>query len=430
MEPVYIDVHIHTSNNPDNLNQNYTIDILFDKIRKQAQGQKALISLTDHNTINKKAYLDAIQKCGDDIHLLLGTELHIHYIKDTEAYHCHIFFKDDITEQTIDGINNILDILYPQKQVEKKDENIPTLDEIINEFDKYDFILLPHGGQSHATFDKAIPHGRKFDTMMERSIYYNQFDGFTARSNRGREATDHYFQRLGISGFVNLITCSDNYEPSKYPAAKVDDAEPLIPTWIFSEPTFEGFRLSLSEKSRLVYSQDKPKSWSENIEWVKYNNESLDIDIKFSSGLNVVIGGSSSGKTLLVDSVWRKLAHKSFDESRYKAFGVENLNIYNPSGIQPHYLHQNYIMKVVGDDEDNNIEDIDIIRSLFPDNKEVTNRVNSSLATLKNDITQLIQTVEEIKSIEDKLNKTSQIGHLLVFNEVKQNIDILFLYLS
>ena len=68
---------------------------------------------------------------------------------------------------------------------------------------------------------------------------------------------------------------------------------------------------------------------------------------------------------------------------------VENLNIVNPSGIHPHYLGQNYIMKVVGDDDGHNIEDIDIIRSLFPDNKEVINRVNAGLAKLKSDITQL-----------------------------------------
>ena len=90
MEPVYVDVHIHTSENPDSLNQNYDIDTLFEKVRAQAQGQHGLISLTDHNTINKKAYLDAIAKCGTDIHLLLGVELHIHYSVDTEAYHCHI----------------------------------------------------------------------------------------------------------------------------------------------------------------------------------------------------------------------------------------------------------------------------------------------------------------------------------------------------
>lgn len=155
---------------------------------------------------------------------------------------------------------------------------------------------------------------------------------------------------------------------------------------------------------------------------MKYINEKLDIDVAFSSGLNVVIGGSSSGKTLLVDSLWRKLANESFDNSAYKDFRVENLNVINPSGIRPHYLSQNYIMQVVGNDEQHKIEDIDIIRSLFPDNKDVVKRINLSLARLKEDITQLIQTVKDIQTIENKLKTTPQIGHLLVMKAVKQNI--------
>lgn len=422
MKPVYIDVHIHTSLNPDSLNTNYDVDMLFAKIRAQAQGEHALVSLTDHNTINKDAYLKAQKKCNDDIHLILGVELHVHYIVETEAYHCHMFFKNQITEHLIDNINTILDKLYPRKTVEKRDSAIPTLDKIINEFDNYDFVLLPHGGQSHATFNRSIPAEKKFDTMMERSIYYNQFDGFTARSEKGREETDRYFQRLGISDFVNLVTCSDNYDPNRYPEAKAAEAEPLIPTWMFSRPTFEGFRLSLSERSRLVYSQEKPTLWSENIERVSYRNEKLDIDVNFSSGLNVIIGGSSSGKTLLADSIWRKLAKESFETSDYKDFGVENINIVNPSEMRPHYLSQNYIMRVVGQGTEHGIEDIEIIRSLFPDNKEILARVNSSLAKLKEDITELIRTVKELEMIENKLHTTSQIGRLLVLNPVKQNI--------
>ena len=128
---------------------------------------------------------------------------------------------------------------------------------------------------------------------------------------------------------------------------------------MFSQPTFEGFRLSLSEKSRLIYSQIKPESWSEKIESVKYKNEFLDIDVQFSSGLNVVIGGSSSGKTLLVDSIWRKLSKKSFEDSNYKDFDVENINVVNPSEMTPHYLGQNYIMKVIGNDSEQGIALID-----------------------------------------------------------------------
>ena len=422
MEPVYIDIHIHTSSNPDNLNENYDVETLFSKVRSKAQGQNILLSFTDHNVINKKAYLAALDACSTDIHLILGVELHIHYVLETEAYHCHMFFKNEIAEQAIDDINDILKKLYPRKTVEKKDASIPTLDKIINEFDNYDFVLLPHGGQSHATFNKAIPSTKKFDTMMERSVYYNQFDGFTARSESKREETDKYFQRLGISDFVNLVTCSDNYDPDRYPDAKAKDAEPFIPTWMFSQPTFEGFRLSLSEKSRLIYSQTKPESWSEKIESVKYKNKLLDIDVQFSSGLNVIIGGSSSGKTLLVDSIWRKLSKKSFEDSNYKDFDVENINVVNPSEMTPHYLGQNYIMKVIGNDSEQGIEEIEIIKSLFPDNREISAQVGNSLATLKKDLTELIRTVEEIESIECKMRVTPQIGRLLVLKPIRQNI--------
>ena len=56
MEAIYVDLHIHTSENADNLNKNYNIDELIKKIKQKAQGRKALISLTDHNTINKDVY--------------------------------------------------------------------------------------------------------------------------------------------------------------------------------------------------------------------------------------------------------------------------------------------------------------------------------------------------------------------------------------
>ena len=161
MKPIYTDIHIHTSENPDSLNLGYDIHTLFANVRQKAEGAHVLISFTDHNTINKKVYLDALSMCGNDIHLLLGVELHIHYIQETEAYHCHMFFKNNITAEEIDKINTILNTLYPKKSIPKTDPDIPTLNKLISEFDAYDFALLPHGGQSHATFNKAIPNKRE-----------------------------------------------------------------------------------------------------------------------------------------------------------------------------------------------------------------------------------------------------------------------------
>lgn len=120
-------------------------DKLLEKINEVSGGSEFLISLTDHNTINKYAYLKLLSKTNN---VLLGAELHIKNYKTEPPYHCHIIFNvEKIEEKIIDSINKILDELYSDKVVTKEMVNVPTLEVITRSFDAYDFILLPHGGQ-------------------------------------------------------------------------------------------------------------------------------------------------------------------------------------------------------------------------------------------------------------------------------------------
>ena len=422
IKPVYVDIHIHTSDNPDSLNAHYDVKSLLSGVEKMAQGNEALISLTDHNTINKSAYKELLLQASSKVHVLLGAELHIKNYDKAPAYHCHIIFDTPPNDDAIDKINDILDNLYPTKQVELDSEKIPHIERIINMFDGYEFVMLPHGGQSHSTFDKSIPRGTKFDSMLMRSIYYNQFDGFTARSDKGLDETIEYFKRLGISEFVNLVTCSDNYDPRRYPEAKDTNASPLLPTWMYAEPTFDGFRLSLSEKSRFDYKNEKPTLWSEYIRRVKLNNETIDIDVTFTPGLNVIIGGSSSGKTLLVDSIAHKLNKESFNESPYEKFRVSNIEVENPSSTRPHYLYQNYIMKVISNDSEKGIESIDMVSNAFPEDSELNEKMNEGIASLQSDVSSLMQCVEDIAKVEHDLRTIPSIPRLIINGEIRVNV--------
>ena len=217
MKATYVDIHIHTSEDPNKLPSDYNVSELLCNVRNLSGDNPVLLSLTDHNTINKSAYLKLM---SEDISVVLGVELHIKKYSDAPPYHCHIIFNEEITEKTIDNINAKLDDLYPDKVVTDEDENTPNIEMIINAFDSYEFLLLPHGGQSHRTFDKATSKKTRFDTSMEQSIYHNHFDGFTSRSSTGIESTKEYFKRIGINEFVNLITCTDNYNPKIYPKTK------------------------------------------------------------------------------------------------------------------------------------------------------------------------------------------------------------------
>jgi predicted ATP-dependent endonuclease of OLD family len=415
-EPVYVDLHIHTSEDENNLNDNYDVNTLVDRIKKQSQNSNFLISLTDHNTINTDAYL----KLRDQIeHIIIGVELHIRNSDSKPPYHCHFYFNIPITREELDRLNQILNNLYPNKKVSPPYDEIKKIDEIIQAFDDYDFLILPHGGQSHSAFHKSID-GR-LDTKLTKGIYYNYFDGFTARNKSGLEKTVEYFKKLGIDDYINLITCTDNYNPYNYPNPKsAGEASPFLPTWMFAEPTFDGLRISLSESSRLVYSDTKPSKWAEYIRTVKIDNNYINIDVNLSSGLNVIIGDSSSGKTLFVDSIYNKLMN-DFEKSSYKGLEIEDINIVNPANNIPHYIDQNYITKLISY-KNNQIEDIDIIKKAFPDDSETKQRLDNELNVLKVDIDNLIKYVENIEKAEKEIRTIPALGSLIKKSNVKTNI--------
>ena len=421
MEPVFIDLHIHTSDNPENLNNSYDLDLLKAKIEEVANESAYLISLTDHNTINKPVYLKAAQKFD---HLLLGVELHIRNYESANPYHCHILFNvEKIDGSTIDDINLKLDELYPKKVVASDDDSIPKFEALVNCFDEYEFVLLPHGGQNHSTFDKSIPNGVQFDKTLERSIYYNHFDGFTARSNKSLEKTHEYFNRLGIKEFVNLVTVTDNYVPKDYPDCKAGrDASEFIPTWMLASPTFNGLRLSLSESSRLKYGK-KPDSWAECIKHVSLKNDNIDIDADLTPGLNVVIGGSSSGKSLFVDSVYWKIVGE-VDKSTYikTPYGIQDIKVTNPAGQHPHYLDQNYISKICDPtNKEYNIDDISILVSVFPSDRDERQEISNGLSELGSQLTRLVQSVKEIETLQNNLKRIPRLSHLIVTDVIQGN---------
>lgn len=419
MNPVYIDLHIHTSKDPQSLDLDYDVEKLKKKVDDYSGNSVCLISLTDHNTINTQAYLKA-DKIFDN--LLVGAELHVRHHDEAKPYHSHIYFKtENITASKLDILNKILDHLY-RKKVVSTDDEIPTLEDIINAFDNEDFLLLPHAGQSHSTFNTATSKDKKFDSTLERNIYYNHFDGFTARSDKKLEDINAYFERLGIHEFTNLITASDNYDVNSYPNAKDKKAPPFVPTWMLALPTYDGLRLSLSEATRFVYG-NKPDIWNEHIKSVKLNNENIDISIDLTPGLNVIVGGSSSGKTLLVDSIYRAI-EKDFSESPYRTtnYDVENLVVVNPSNLRPHYINQNYIISVCDQkDKHISISDIELLKRIFPDDTDQNNKIDKVLGDLGKHLGGLVSAVEGIESIQKKLETILPLSRLIIVKKIDAN---------
>lgn len=75
-EPVYTDLHIHTSEKPDEIKNgvDYDINELIKNINNLSGEHKKLISFTDHNVVNKDVYLNQFP---EKYYLILGVELHV-----------------------------------------------------------------------------------------------------------------------------------------------------------------------------------------------------------------------------------------------------------------------------------------------------------------------------------------------------------------
>ena len=282
-------------------------------------------------------------------------------------------------------------------------------------------MLLPHGSQKHGAFNYSIREGEQLDTAINRSIYYNQFDGFTARSNNGLDKTQKYFEKLGIADFVNLLTCSDNYIPISYPNTKAKDADEFIPTWMFAEPTFDGLRLSLSESTRLVAQREKPARRSEHIGHIYLKNDTIDIDVHLTEGLNVVIGGSSSGKTLFVDSIYRAIK-QNFDKCNYTAFRVNEISVDNPSNMHPYYVSQNFIAENINTNNERSIDKIEILHNIFPTDEEINQQITNALNNLNTIISEMIQCVSTIEDTSLALSAIPHLGRLVIKGKSKQNL--------
>ena len=416
LKPIFLDLHIHTSENADRINTNYDVKKLVEKILDYNGNSESLISLTDHNTINKKAY-EQLVGLDEKINVLLGIELHIRNYKEAEPYHAHIFFKLDDIIHEIDNINLILNNLYPIKMV-SVDDDIPSLEEIVKKFDSYEFIILPHGGQNHRTFDESIPDGVNFDNTLERTIFYNQFDGFTSRTNEGVQKTVEYFKRLNINEFINLVTGTDNYNPDDYPNPKASDAKiPFVPTWMIAKPTYNGLRISLSESSRLFYQKEKPEISTQIIKSCKLNNEKIDFSVNLTPGLNVVIGESSSGKSLFIDSLYRGIK-KDFSDCVYTDYGVDKIIINNPHNFTPHYINQNFLVEKINNKK---IEEIDIVKTLFPSNEDTQMEVAGKLSELQEIILSLVNSVKKIETLENEFRTIPSVGKLIFNGIVPKN---------
>lgn len=321
-----VDLHIHTDfskkTKTNDYQGNFDIDILKQKL---IDNDVKLFSLTDHNIINVdayKAYISSFKK--GDPKLLIGCEFDIEVPESPKAitYHSVIIFEND-SIQDVELISKKIEDLYFSKGSIITDRRI-TIDDLYDLFNGYNFFFIPHAGNTKSILDPYIKYDIKLCQQMVLlmpSAFEKVKEAVRQNYNKGFDSLKNYdFKDKDDIPYINF---SDNHNCNKYPCTNKDGDNHQF-YCIKGQPTFESIRFAfIDPKSRIKkYSDVEVLKRSDNfICSLQFNKHSLieDHTIHFSPNLNVIIGGRSSGKSLLFNILGYKIGNSKNElQTKYK----------------------------------------------------------------------------------------------------------------
>ena len=323
-----IDLHIHTDwsrkTKENDYNGSFCVDILKQKLK---ESRVNIFSLTDHNIINidaYNAYYDSYNEFEDPL-LLLGVELDI--IVNTESrgnktYHSLIIFNfQDKTNAK--NISDKLEAKYTQNGVADKDR-VLNIDEVIELFPDDDFFFIPHAGNTKSILDgykENIEDAQRMVLLMP-SAFEKVAEKARQQYNKGFDKVLEYdFKERNDIPYINF---SDNHNISQYPCANKGGQECKIHQFYYlkGDKSFEALRLAFIDPESRIKSTpelDKIHPTFNYIEKIKITNNSTltDCELVFSPHLNTLIGGRSSGKSLMMTILGDKIDSVNIEKNKY-----------------------------------------------------------------------------------------------------------------
>ena len=215
--------------------------------------------------------------------------------------------------------------------------------------------------------------------------------------------------------------------------------------WIKADPTFEGLKQIIYEpEDRVRISDIKPETKPDYyvIDRVEFNDPLFqDAPVYFNDKLNCIIGGKSTGKSILIQNLARSIspteAEKTLEKAQNKTLPVNTFKTYWKDGLTSAdrkiiYIPQTYLNKLTDNQTEKTEIDFWIQDVLFQNSqiKEAYENYEKSIIELKIEISKniidLISCYNEYKkNISDQLNIGNIDGitaQILKLNKEKEEI--------
>jgi predicted ATP-dependent endonuclease of OLD family len=303
-----IDLHIHTDKSKQTKANDYKGIFSVSRLHeKMTENHVEIFSLTDHNCLNVEAYEEYYTNYSgeDEPLLLIGTELDV--VVEDKRYHSLIIF----CHHDIDHVRRISGALedYYESNGYELTERIITLDKIVELFPSDDFFFIPHAGSGSNSLVDAykgdIPYAQKMLLLMPSCALEKVKQKAISKYNDG-------FSSVMPEGFRNkgdiaYIQFSDNHNIERYPLTHKGENDVVHKFYyVKGGKNFETLRQAFIDPQSRIKSEDELSSLSrlqDPVEGLKINNcpRIKNVNLLFSPHLNVIIGGRSSGKSLLMN---------------------------------------------------------------------------------------------------------------------------------
>ncbi|BDU27351.1 hypothetical protein FLGSB24_40950 [Flavobacterium sp. GSB-24] len=337
------DLHFHTPSSYDYQDKSITNEKIIEILEKN---NISVIAITDHHLIDVEKIID-LQNIGKNknITVLPGIEFRAE-LGGSESIHYIGIFSEKLNKQELSDIwiklQSTCKITQTDIQAIGGDANIQCdfkeTSKLIHELGG---LVTVHAGSKANTFEN-ITNSLPDKIAQKISLVKGFIDIFELGKEIDQTSYNNIvFPNLGFK--LPMIICSDNH--------KITDYVVKQNLWIKANPTFEGLKqITYEPEERVRIQKEQPESEKldnlmiEKITFKSSNKRFTEEPIYFNKNLNVIIGGKSSGKSILLYEIARTL-YSNVSDKVLKYTDIEDYkekDLYDLSFVSKDYIDTDY----------------------------------------------------------------------------------------
>ncbi|WP_460231546.1 TrlF family AAA-like ATPase [Aurantivibrio plasticivorans] len=406
------------------------------------QKEEVCIAVTDHNYAHS-CLLDALLGASKNsiVSVIGGVEINVQGVHILALFDQPIYGKSSFSE----GIKTFLSKIEIDSKLTNEALTVSnkSYTEVLSKIqENHGITIYPHCNSDNGLFQER---GRTDRTHLGDQFNYQEFNILQGKNKSGGERLLSY-----IASKSSDLTAGYCYTTATDARCLRDILSPDDSgnhTWIKADPTFEGLKQIMFETSRISIQGNRPedKSGYQVIDRIEISNDLILNDhLDLNSNMNSIIGGRSTGKSVLLTAIAQKLkteepisfAHKPEYEAFVQGVSSSLSVIWKDGEINDdrdiEFFQQGYMYDLATDSKKLSelIQDIlrikgksNFLESYFTKKAEIKKFISSSI----NDFFQVVSDIsrrsaslsekgdskgvrDEIRKLEDRLKELDSLS--------------------